>query len=171
MQVTDLLKRLLDIGVEFEADGTSIRWKNAGRHMTTDRVEALKDGKKLVIALLMLRKVLPGPEDSLGIDDRVLAAIETGSRTPGAVATRTRLGATTTYQSVSRLTDSGRIEQASDGSLALVSSRVAIPIRLVGTARRHPDLTCFDGQDMFDQRGVAGVLNRPLPPNSLKKET
>jgi len=49
------------------------------------------------------------------VPDSNLAAIRAGNKTPGAVATATRLGATATYQQLDRMAEAGLVKLARDG--------------------------------------------------------
>lgn len=55
-------------------------------------------------------------------DLAVLEAIALGNVRPGPIATHTNLGATVTYQLLDKLIALGRIHQARDGVLSVVSS-------------------------------------------------
>ena len=49
----------------------------------------------------------------------ILGAIRAGIKTPGAIATATRLGATATYQELDRMTAAGLLTMARDGTYCL----------------------------------------------------
>lgn len=49
----------------------------------------------------------------------ILSAIRAGNRTPGAIATATRIGATAAYQALDRMRAAGLVEMARDGAFSL----------------------------------------------------
>lgn len=59
-----------------------------------------------------------------GADIVILAAIRAGNRSPGTVASETKLGATPTYQLIDKLRAEGRISQARDGELSVVEEEI-----------------------------------------------
>jgi len=52
MGAVDLLCDLMAEGVEFEADGNRVRWRNGGTQLTQERLAVLKDGKAEVLQFL-----------------------------------------------------------------------------------------------------------------------
>ena len=52
MGVVDLLCDLMAKGVEFEAKGNRVRWRNGGTQLTQDRLAVLKEGKAEVLQFL-----------------------------------------------------------------------------------------------------------------------
>ena len=52
MGAVDLLCDLMAEGVEFEADGDRVRWRNGGIQLTQERLAVLKDGKAEVLQFL-----------------------------------------------------------------------------------------------------------------------
>ena len=58
----------------------------------------------------------PQAEGNPSAQDRILAAIMAGSKSPGAIATATRLGATATYQELDRMVMAETLTMARDGT-------------------------------------------------------
>ena len=52
MGAVELLRDLMAEGVEFEADGNRVRWRNGGTQLTPDRLAVLKDSKAEVLQFL-----------------------------------------------------------------------------------------------------------------------
>jgi len=71
MGAVDLLRDLMAEGVEFEADGDRVRWRNGGTQLTPDRLAVLKEGKAEVLQFLNgeAAKDLSDRTDKPDIDD------------------------------------------------------------------------------------------------------
>ena len=52
MGAIDLVRDLMAEGVEFEADGQRIKWRNGGAKLTPERLAVLKKGKAEVLQFL-----------------------------------------------------------------------------------------------------------------------
>ena len=52
MGAVELLRDLMAEGVEFEAAGNRVRWRNGGTQLTPDRLAVLKEGKVEVLQFL-----------------------------------------------------------------------------------------------------------------------
>lgn len=63
-------------------------------------------------------KAVIRPSDEQGAEPAILAAIRAGNRTPGSIATATRLGATAVYQALARMQVAGHVARARDGTLS-----------------------------------------------------
>lgn len=115
------------------------RWLEAARRALppaakTDKRDGTQPAADLVAPegdlnpVLSDLSVLLGRVDTLAADPAastraaIIAALRAGLKTPGAIATAAKLGATVTYQELDRMAREGLVIQAANGALRLTFS-------------------------------------------------
>ncbi len=120
MGAIDLVKELIAAGATFETDGKRVKWRAESGVVKADALAEMMAQKAAVIDFLISEKTVPlvvtKPKSA---EIFILAAIRAGRKTPGAIATATRLGATTTYQELDRMARGGGADDGAGWQIQL----------------------------------------------------